>query len=230
MAMLTPIIRAMPLIAALPRPIQWYFKPSAGHTNFVLLPAAAFLFGGAAVGVYLNEARTARAERRLNVGLAAAGSMIASAGYASSLLPSIYRQSAFWTSSPTFFFVRLGLVMLAVPIAFVWGQRGSREPVKKESPMEYFGRASLFVYWIHVEMVYGVMTRPLQRHLSLRGWAAAFVAFTIFLYCLVVVRDWIAGQWRRAFHAHQSDGGAVGYDTTVRSANSLKGGRHAEGK
>ena len=43
------------------------------------------------------------------------------------------------------------------------------------APLERFGRRSLFVYWIHVELVYGYATWPLHRRLPLWGAVAACV-------------------------------------------------------
>ena len=36
---------------------------------------------------------------------------------------------------------------------------------------QQFGRASLFVYWVHVELVYGVLTAPIHRRLPFAGRA-----------------------------------------------------------
>ena len=45
-----------------------------------------------------------------------------------------------------------------------WRTSWSRLPGR--SPMQEFGIASLFVYWIHVEMVYGVVSTPIHRQLT----------------------------------------------------------------
>src|SRR5262245_31756237 len=52
-AMLTPIVRVTPLLAALPDPIEWYLRPDPGRTTFTLFPWAGFLFAGAAIGLWL---------------------------------------------------------------------------------------------------------------------------------------------------------------------------------
>jgi hypothetical protein len=54
--------------------------------------------------------------------------------------------------------------------------------------LEEFGRASLFVYWIHVEMAYGVLSYPLHRRLSLEQAIVGFVLFTVTLYGLVKIK------------------------------------------
>ena len=60
------------------------------------------------------------------------------------------------------------------------------------------GRASLFVYWIHVEMVYGFFSRPIRRSLSLEGAMVAYVLFTVFLLGLVRLKNWIV-EWRAIY-------------------------------
>ena len=50
------------------------------------------------------------------------------------------------------------------------------------------GVESLFVYWIHVEMVYGLLTRPLHRRLPLPWTVAAFAAFTVLMLGVVVLK------------------------------------------
>lgn len=57
---------------------------------------------------------------------AALGPAIALGGYAASFLPPIYAQTSFWTSSPTFFFVRLGILLSLLPVAYGWNALGGR--------------------------------------------------------------------------------------------------------
>ena len=71
-SMLTPIVRATPLLNWLPDPVEWYFRPSPGRTNFTLFPWAGFVFAGAVVGVILSAVRAASSGLRLQVGLGAA--------------------------------------------------------------------------------------------------------------------------------------------------------------
>ena len=160
-AMATPLVREARWLGVLPDPIEWYFRPSEGHTSFVLFPWAGFLFAGAIVGEIVDAWRS-KADWELQPWFAFAGIAIVAIAYCASLQPSIYPVSNFWLSSPTFFFIRLGLALSMVPIAWV---------LAKTTPvlgfLETFGRSSLFVYWIHVEMVYGVIAKPLERLLPL---------------------------------------------------------------
>ena len=54
------------------------------------------------------------------------------------------------------------------------------------SALQEFGRSSLFVYWIHVEMVYGIFSAPIHRRLSARvgDWWDGLL-LTLFLFGLV---------------------------------------------
>jgi len=98
-----------------------------------------FVFAGAAVGVWLDAARTTDEEQRINLALAVIGAALALGGYAASLLPPIVAAADFWTSSPTFFFVRLGVSTALVALAYAWNGLGGR------SWLCEFGRSSLFV-------------------------------------------------------------------------------------
>jgi len=197
-AMLTPLIRATPLLDVLPDPVEWYLRPSPGRTTFTLFPWAGFLLAGGALGTWLDSVRIDRDERRMMLVLAALGPALAIGGYAASFLPAVYEQTDFWTSSPTFFFLRLGVVISLVPMAYAWNVL-----VPGRSPLREFGVASLFVYWIHVEMVYGVVSTPLHRQLPFPAAVVAFVVFSLFLFALVKVKEhvvttkWAVGsrQW-----------------------------------
>jgi uncharacterized membrane protein len=184
LAMLTPLVRESTMVGLLPDPLEWYLRPSPGRTTFTIFPWAGFLVAGTAIGVWLDRVRDADAERRATLLLGALGVVIAAAGYASSFLPPIYRDTNFWTSSPTFFFVRLGLLMALLPLAYAWMRAWAGW-----SPVEEFGLASLFVYWIHVEMVYGTPTAALHGRFTLWQWPIAYVLFSVFLFLLVKLKQ-----------------------------------------
>lgn len=194
LTMLTPIVRASTWVAMVPDPIEWYLRPFPVRTTFTIFPWAGFLFAGAALGVWLNRSRTAESERRLILALAIAGPAIGVAGYAASFLPRIYAQTNFWTSSPTFFFLRLGVVISMVPIAYAISTRLRAV----NGRLEYFGRASLFVYWIHVEMVYGVLTAGIHKRLTFEQAVLAFALFSVFLFSVAKAKNWLVGRLQPA--------------------------------
>jgi uncharacterized membrane protein len=195
-AMVTPLVRASPLLTGLPDPIESYMRPLYGRGTFALFPWAGFVFAGAGVGLLLDATRTAVDERRANLWLAAAGPVLAATAYGASFLPPIYATTNFWTTSPTFFFLRLGILVAFIPLAYAWQSAfakatadkrpGRSVPATRWSPLQAFGRASLFVYWIHVELAYGAASGALHKRLSLYEMLAAYLIFVALM--LVFVR------------------------------------------
>lgn len=184
-SLLTPLVRASTTLAMLPDPIEWYFRPWPGRTTFTFFPWAGFVFAGAAAGSILDAIRDARHEVSVNLKIGLAGLAIFAASLAGSFLPSIYAQSAFWTSSPSFFFLRVGVLLMLMTAACLWAQRRTAD---RFSPLIQFGRTSLFVYWIHVEMVYGILSYPLHRNLSLPAAVVAFALFTLAMFGLSMLK------------------------------------------
>ena len=190
-AVLTPIVRIAPALALLPDPLEWYFRPTAGRNNFTLFPWVGFVFAGGVVGVVVDRLRSSENAQRLQVLLGVAGLTLAWVAHLASFQPSFYERSEYWTTSPSFFLLRVGLLTLLLPIGYLWEHAPGRHKLSTWSYLEEFGRASLFVYWIHVEMVYGFFSRPIRRALTLERALVAYVLFTIFLLSLVRFKNWI---------------------------------------
>jgi uncharacterized membrane protein len=199
-ALVTPIVRATPLVDALPTWLQWYLRPSGEHTTFTMLPWAGFVFAGAATGAVLAAARQPIVERRALRAIGVAGAALVALGFYAASRPSIYTvPSSFWTSSPTWFAIRAGVLMIAlaalseVPEAIEAGvhERDWLGIAARswQAPLAVLGRASLFVYWIHVELVYGYASWLWRQRLPVWGSVAAWPLFTLLMYSLVVARN-----------------------------------------
>jgi uncharacterized membrane protein len=211
-AMTTPLVREAAVLAVLPDAVEAYIRPLPGRTNFALFPWAAFLLAGAIAGELVSAAQSEAQERRLQYGLLIAGLIGIAGGYLASLQPSIYPVANFWTSSPTFFFMRLGFCTAMLPIArgidlfhaFARRQWSSyfSEPDVPGRVIATLGKSSLFVYWVHVEMAYGGLSKPLKRALPLEVSLLAAVALCAVLYKIVVWKDRkmktieLTGPWR----------------------------------
>jgi uncharacterized membrane protein len=187
----SPVVRVTPLLAWLPDPVEWYLRPSPGRTNFTLFPWAGFVFAGAAVGEVIDGLRSAGRARRLQLMLAVAGGLLVWGAHQASYHSPLHPQSQYWTTSLSFFFLRVGLLVLLLPLGYLCEHAPDRRKFSDWSPLEELGRSSLFVYWIHVEMVYGFFSRPIRRALSFEGALAAYVLFTIFLLGVVRMKNWI---------------------------------------
>ena len=131
MALLTPPIRATGLLSFLPDPIEGYIRPRPGFTNFAFFPWAGFVFAGAVAGVLLDDAAERTRERRLVIRIASAGVILAVAAFGLSYLPSPFARSEFWTSSPSFFLLRTGILTATIGLAYAWQQRpGAETPLE----------------------------------------------------------------------------------------------------
>ena len=193
-ALATPLVRTAP-IAGLPDPIEAYLRPAGNLANFVFFPWAAFLFAGALAGVLLETTSGAR-ESRLNGWLFFGGLSVAGIGFGASYLPSLYPVSGFWTSSPCYFFLRAGLLTAAIGAAYAWESRPGGAVTW--SPVRQLGRTSLFIYWIHVEMVYGLISRPLHKSLTLPQAFLAFGVFAVFMLGCSLVKERVVAAWTGA--------------------------------
>jgi uncharacterized membrane protein len=189
----SPAIRAMGWLSRLPDPIEGYMRPVPGLTNFSLFPWAAFLTGGVVIGILLDQARTPESDRRMNLWVGAAGAVLAFAAWRASFLPPMDPRSAFWTTSTSFFFIRLGLMTACLTSAYLWEQRPWPH---RWSPVQALGRSSLFVYWIHVEMVYGLVSLPLHHAFSLPSAWVALGIFSVFILACVIAKNRLVN-WRR---------------------------------
>lgn len=192
LAFAAPLVRASAAVDALPAPLQWYVRPSPGHTDFTLLPWAAFVTAGLAIGIVITRTRESRLEGRVHALLALLAIGGGAAAYYASLLPTIYPPgiSTFWGPSPAFFFLRLGLALALVPLC--WSLRTVMPPALGHV-LATLGAASLFVYWVHVELVYGGVAILVKRRVPFELTLLATLAAAYGLARLVpVARRWVA--------------------------------------
>ena len=128
---------------------------------------------------WLDAARTTEDERRLNAGFLLMGMALSRrSAYAASFLPPIYAQTSLLDD--------VADVLLPAPrhadrVACRLPMPGTRCGVGGRDLQE-FGRASLFVYWIHVELAYGVLSGPWHKSLTLGQAFVAYVLFSVALF------------------------------------------------
>jgi hypothetical protein len=65
-----------------------------------------------------------------------------------------------------------------------------------QAPLERLGQHSLFVYWIHVELVYGYFSWLWWHRLPLWGAVAGYMAFCALMYRAIEWRDRVVDFWR----------------------------------
>ncbi len=188
-AFATPAVHAANALGALPDPVEAYLRPPFRSGWFSIFPWTGFVLAGAVPGILLSATASRRDEARLNLWLAAAGIAITGLAYVASFLPSVVGPSEFWGGSPAFFFVRTGILTALVPFAYLWQHTFLG---RSWSPLQQLGRTSLFIYWIHVEMVYGLVSLRIHKSMTHAQAWAAFAAFAVFMLICSVLKDRIA--------------------------------------
>src|SRR6266851_8421978 len=150
---------------------------------FPIFPWTAFAFAGLAFGFLLMSDYARKLGARMFLLAGAAGIvLIYGAKFLDSRSWHIYPVYDFWHTSPNFFMIRLGMLLLLVVFAYAWcrwglGQRGF-------SPLIQLGKTSLLVYWVHIEFVYGRFSILPRRSESILGASGGLL--TIFLAMLVL--------------------------------------------
>jgi uncharacterized membrane protein len=84
--------------------------------------------------------------------------------------------------------------MLAVGLLFAATLERPR-PGHLLCALERMGRHSLFIYWIHVELVYGYATWPVHRKLPLEASLAAYALLCGVMYGALHLRNRVASAW-----------------------------------
>lgn len=161
-AVVSPIVWGIDWRNYLPLPISGYMNGM--HFNsfpgFPLFPWAAFLFGGAVFGYAYLEAKEAgkKALASFNeVGmmkrlLLIAPAMMLFSALIEPLAARTYPSYDYGLSSPSFFLLRLGIVLLLAVGMFFYERWRTVSP---KSLVTLVGRESLIVYSIHLLLIYG---------------------------------------------------------------------------
>lgn len=203
-AMVTPVMRLATWVDWLPVWLQWYIRPAGEYTVFTLFPWSGFVFAGAAAGVVMASSETVWPEARARRAILVSGIGALALGLYTATLPTIYAESSFWSTSPTFFAVRVGILLISIGLLDYIGMALQRRGVELRA-LTRFGRASLLVYWIHVQLAYGWATGPLHLRLTVGQMLAAYVVFTAAMYGLIPLRDRLSHLWEA------SGGSTVGH-------------------
>jgi uncharacterized membrane protein len=155
--------------------LEGYIRVVNGNAVFSLFPAVAYVFAGS-----LLAECTSRNERRYLLRAAWLGVVLLALAIGSAyvpMAPDVQR----WTSPGLIVVLRVGAMLVALA-----GMRAllAQRTIAPSNPMLALGRASLIVYWVHVELAYGNVSYPLHKALPL-GWAlAGYAVVTLGMYLL----------------------------------------------
>jgi fucose 4-O-acetylase-like acetyltransferase len=189
--LLTPILWTTWRPHWLPWPIESYIDGvhNSGTPQsflFPIFPWTGFAFAGLACGLILFSVG-ARIREGVSFALAAlAGTMMIAGGKWLDSQPQLYPISDFWRTSPNFFLMRVGILLLILAAVYgwcrwAWGRRGF-------SPLAQLGQTSLLVYWVHIEFVYGRVSILKKHAMGTVGASLGLVIIFIAMLMLSVVR------------------------------------------
>jgi len=146
----SPIVSQWKL-GGLPAPLRDYIVPDYNHFSF--FPWAAYLAFGISVGSVLRVVKREHLDRVMQWSALMGVGMVAAAYYFSTLPYTLYSQSEFWLNSPAQILIKQGVILLALPFAYLWTEYAA--PKQGFSWVRQLGTTSLLVYWVHIELVYG---------------------------------------------------------------------------
>jgi uncharacterized membrane protein len=198
-ALITPVLWATARLRSLPWPVQSYLN--GVHTYgrpqpwlFPIFPWVAFAFLGLAIGFFLLSDYTRRKEISAFaalgcVGILACGSsLLFDAGPFRLYDPAIYD---YWHSSPNFFLMRCGVLLIILFLAYAWCRWGLAQ--KSFSPVIQLGQTSLLVYWVHIEFVYGRLSILPKGRCSVASATAGLLIIFVAMLALSIWRT----RWKK---------------------------------
>lgn len=160
-----------------------YIRVADNNAVFSLFPAAAYLMAGTFFGELVAGHQESDRSFHLRTAIWG-GALFAIAGVVA-LIP-WPKPIWFWIGSMSIVSWRIGTMLLLLVISW-WLL--SRHTVTSTSPMIVFGRTSLFVYWVHVELAYGNFSFPLHHALALPWSVVGYLGLTLLM--LVAARLWM---------------------------------------
>jgi uncharacterized membrane protein len=201
-ALLTPLLYTSWRPRWLPWPLESYINGvhNLGQPQpwlFPIFPWTGFAFVGLAVGFFLQSDYG----RKLGAGLfglaAASGvGLIYLARWLDRRPVQIYATYDFWHTSPNFFLIRVGLLLVILAAVYFWcrwglGQWGF-------SPLVQMGQTSLLIYWVHIEFVYGRFSILPKRAQNIRMASVGLLAIFLSMLLLSVLRTRLKGRGSEA--------------------------------
>lgn len=207
---LGPIVGPHPWPWFVPRPLASYIGGPRPMAWFPLFPWAAWPVAGVFVGhLWVRHAREPRGATRtfLLSGMAGAA-LIGIVNAIRAIDPQVirYPSELVQQMGPGSFFYRLGINLIVSTLAFA----AVRLAGKRFSLMQQFGRTSLLVYWVHIELCYGLLAFRL--HLYGRLTMVAATGALLVMVALMLALSLAKTRWwdprRRQMRAARAVAGA----------------------
>jgi uncharacterized membrane protein len=155
---------------------------------FPIFPWTAFAFAGLATGFILQSDWAHSRENLIVLMVGVAGlAFVGASRWLDAQPHQLYATYDYWHTSPNFFLIRVGMLLAILTASYAWCRWVIGEPRAGQwgfSPLIQLGQASLLVYWVHIEFVYGRFS-ILPKH-SQSIATASLGLLTIFLAMLLL--------------------------------------------
>jgi len=202
-SLLTPLLWTVWRPRGLPWPVESYINGvhNLGQPQawlFPVFPWSAFAFVGLGLGLLLQSewARRRGAVPFLLAGVGGAG-LIYFARWMDRRPRQLYPVYDFWHTSPNFFLIRVGLLLVILGSVYTWCRWGAGQ--WGFSPLIQLGQTSLLVYWVHIEFVYGGFSILTKRAQSIRPATLGLLAIFLAMLVLSVLRTRFKGKGAEAW-------------------------------
>jgi uncharacterized membrane protein len=160
---------------------------------FPIFPWTGFAFAGLAVGFILQSPWARAQEPRAFFSLGLAGSLLIEfARWLEAQPRQFYAVNDYWHTSPSFFLIRVGMLLVILTASYAWCRWGAAQ--WGFSPLIQLGQASLLVYWVHIEFVYGRVSILPKRAMSIGGASAGLLIIFLAMLALAYVRTKMRGR------------------------------------
>ena len=186
-----------------PRGLAWWIESyiTGVHTFdkpqswlFPIFPWAGFAFVGLAAGsILLSETVQKREALALMIAAVSGAALIALGLWLDSLPVRLYGTYDFWHTSPNFFLIRAGILLIVLFLGYAWCRWGAGE--WRFSPLIELGKCSLLVYWVHIEFVYGGLSIVPRHRVGIRAATLGFIAIFVAMTLLATIRNRFA-EWK----------------------------------
>ena len=147
----SPLLYDRNLDNIFPEPIANYFS-AAHHSQFPLFPWMGFVLCGGIASQLFVWWREKTAEGKIFGTFFTGGIVLVVVSFAVNLLPvAVYPEHSYWRANPSFFFIRLGIVIMLLSSLWYWEKKFQ----SGKSLASIVGAESLIAYAGHLFVIYG---------------------------------------------------------------------------
>lgn len=150
---------------------------------FPIFPWTGFAFAGLGAGFILQSQWTRQRETASFFLAGVCGLvLVVVARWIDAMPYRLYAAYDYWHTSPSFFLIRVGMLLVILTASYAWCRWGAGQ--WGFSPLIQLGHASLLVYWVHLEFVYGRASILPKHNVGIH--TASLGLLTIFLAMLML--------------------------------------------